>query len=46
MSVDNQVAEEWRLAADAPQTRTGIDLAAPLEGSVGPAGLIHRGQGG
>ncbi len=36
VSVDNQVAEEWR-TADSPHKRTGIRPGRPLEGGVGPA---------
>lgn len=46
VSVDNQVAEEWRTAADGPHKRErASDLAARLKAVWAPQGLIHRGQG-
>ncbi|BBX95891.1 transglutaminase family protein [Mycobacterium lacus] len=46
VSVDNQVAEEWRTAADGPHKRQrASDLAARLKAKWAPHGLIQRGQG-
>ncbi|HEV7360224.1 MAG TPA: transglutaminase family protein, partial [Mycobacterium sp.] len=46
VSVDNQVDEEWTIAADGPHKRErASDLAARLKAVWAPQGLIHRGQG-
>lgn len=46
VSVDNQVDDEWRTAADGPHKRQrASDLAARLKRAWAPQGLIHRGQG-
>ncbi|MCV7408678.1 transglutaminase [Mycobacterium florentinum] len=46
VSVDNQVDDEWRTAADGPHKRQrASELAARLKRVWAPQGLIHRGQG-
>ena len=46
VSVDNQVDEEWTIAADGPhKRRRASDLAARLKAAWAPQGLIQRGQG-
>jgi uncharacterized protein (DUF2126 family) len=46
VSVDNQVDDEWTVAADGPHKRQrASDLAARLKALWAPQGLIHRGQG-
>jgi uncharacterized protein (DUF2126 family)/transglutaminase-like putative cysteine protease len=46
VSVDNQVDEEWRTAADGPhKRRLASDLAARLKAAWAPQGLVQRGQG-
>lgn len=46
VSVDNQVDEEWTIAADGPHKRQrASDLAARLRQAWAPQGLIQRGQG-
>ena len=46
VSVDNQVDEEWTIAADGPHKRQrASELAARLKAAWAPHGLIQRGQG-
>ncbi|MDT5011909.1 MAG: hypothetical protein QOH57_3526 [Mycobacterium sp.] len=46
VSIDNQVDEEWTVAADGPHKRVrASDLAARLKTVWAPHGLVQRGQG-
>ncbi|MBB4854483.1 uncharacterized protein (DUF2126 family) [Mycobacteroides chelonae] len=46
VSVDDQTAEEWTIAADGDQKRVrASDLAARLKAAWAPTGLVQRSQG-